>query len=196
MHIKTASFIGSSTTVNYQSQDDKPEIALVGRSNVGKSSLINMLLRHKGLAKVAGKPGKTQLINRFLVNETWCLVDLPGYGWAKVSRVTKQKWQKMLTSYLLHSQPLRSVMLLVDSRHTPQQLDLNFINWLHTHHIPFLLILSKIDKIKRNQINQNIELLRQALSHIQYDFSKIILTSSHKRIGRQEILHYCQHILK
>ncbi len=151
MKIKTVVFSGSSVSYTQCPQAEKPELALMGRSNVGKSSLINMLLDHKQLAKTSGKPGKTQLINHFLVNDVWYFVDLPGYGWAQVGKTKRQQWAKMVKAYLLHRKQLSFVLVLVDARHEPQKLDIAMINWLGKNHIPFFILLTKADKNAKQQ---------------------------------------------
>ncbi len=139
MKIKTVFFTKSSANHTQCPQESKPELALMGRSNVGKSSLINMLLDRKQVAKISSKPGKTQLINHFLINSDWHLVDLPGYGWAKVSKAKRQEWEKMVKTYLLHRKQLNFVLVLVDARHKPQKLDVTLINWLGAREIPFVI---------------------------------------------------------
>ena len=146
MHIKTATFVVSNQDVSKCPKNNFPEYAFIGRSNVGKSSLINMLTNQKKLAKTSGRPGKTQLINHFLINEQWYLVDLPGYGYARVSKSSKKTFQKFITSYFQQRKQLVSAFVLIDIRHEPQQIDLNFMQWLGEHQIPFSIIFTKSDK--------------------------------------------------
>jgi GTP-binding protein len=195
MKIKTAVFAGSSTTYVKTPTPPRPEVALVGRSNVGKSSLINMLLGRKQLAKTSRKPGKTRLINHFLINDTWYLVDLPGYGWAQVSRLQRKQWSKMIEAYLLHGQQLRIVMVLVDARQGPQKLDIIFINWLGRHKVPFCILLTKSDKVARHQIQKNIAMLQEVLSRAWEVLPDILLTSSRKKTGREALLYHIQQTL-
>jgi len=148
MHIKTATFVVSNQDVSKCPKNNFPEYAFIGRSNVGKSSLINMLTNQKKLAKTSGRPGKTQLINHFLINEQWYLVDLPGYGYARVSKSSKKTFQKFITSYFQQRKQLVSAFVLIDIRHEPQQIDLNFMQWLGEHQIPFSIIFTKSDKLK------------------------------------------------
>ena len=192
MKIKSAVFAGSSATYTQCPKAAKPELALLGRSNVGKSSLINMLLGHKQLAKTSGKPGKTRLINHFLVNDTWHLVDLPGYGWARVSKTQRQQWEKMIKAYLLHRTQLSFVLVLVDARHEPQKLDIALINWLGEHQIPFVILLTKADKESKQQVQKNLAMLRSVLSKDWEVLPQILVTSSRDRTGREELLRYIQ----
>ncbi|MCU0318086.1 MAG: ribosome biogenesis GTP-binding protein YihA/YsxC [Amoebophilaceae bacterium] len=195
MQIKTAVFSGSSAAYAQCPQTPEPELALVGRSNVGKSSLINMLLDRKHIAKISRKPGKTQLINHFLVNDAWCLVDLPGYGWAQVGSTKRHQWKKMVRAYLLHRKQLGLVLVLVDARHPPQKLDLAFIDWLRTRHIPFVVLLTKADKSAKHQVEKKLTALQSALSDIGAVLPRIFVTSSRDKTGREELLCYIQHTL-
>ena len=195
MKIKTAVFSGSSPIYTQGPKMPGPELALVGRSNVGKSSLINMLLGRKQLAKTSRKPGKTQLINHFLVDNSWYLVDLPGYGWAQVSKVQRQQWTKMVKAYLLHSKQLRCVMVLVDARHQPQKSDIVLINWLEMHHIPFLILLTKADKAAKYRVKRNLSTLQDTLSSYWDVLPQILITSSRDCTGRTELLCSIQRIL-
>jgi len=192
MKIKTADFVKSSADYQQCPPTSQPELALIGRSNVGKSSLINMLLGHQNLAKISRKPGKTRLINHFLVNDAWYLVDLPGYGWAQVSKTQRQQWEKMVTRYLLYRASLRCVLVLVDARHPPQKLDLDLINWLGEQSISFVILLTKTDKVSKRQVQQHLTLLRRTLQSQWEVLPPILMTSSHDKTGREELLNYIQ----
>lgn len=194
MKIKTAIFAGSSANHTQCPQSLRPELALMGRSNVGKSSLINMLLGRKQLAKTSNTPGKTQLINHFLINDTWYLVDLPGYGWAKVSLTKKQQWEKMVKAYLRYREQLNLVLVLVDARHTPQKLDIAMISWLGQHKLPFVILLTKADKASKQQVEKNLEALQQVLSNHWEVLPKVFVTSSRDRTGHEALLHYMQYM--
>lgn len=196
MKIRSAVFVTSSAKYTQCPTSSQPELALVGRSNVGKSSLINMLLNNQQLAKISSKPGKTQLINHFLVNDTWHLVDLPGYGWARVSQTQRQGWEKMVKSYLLHRTQLGLVLVLVDSRHPPQKLDIALINWLGEHQIPFAILLTKVDKESKQQVQKNLAALKRVLHEDWEVLPEILVTSSRDKTGREELLEYIQGTLK
>jgi GTP-binding protein len=195
MKIKTTVFSGSSPAYTQCPQASMPEIALMGRSNVGKSSLINMLLGRKQLAKISSRPGKTQLINHFLVNDTWHLVDLPGYGWTQAGKTKRQQWTKMVKAYLLHRKQLNFVLVLVDARHSPQKLDIALINWLGEHQIPFFVLLTKADKDSKQQVSKNLAMLQRVLSNDWEVLPQVFVTSSRDRTGREELLHCIQHEL-
>lgn len=195
MRIKTAVFAGSSSAHTQCPQAARPELAFMGRSNVGKSSLINMLLGRKQLAKTSRKPGKTQLINHFLVNDSWYLVDLPGYGWAKVSKAQRQQWARMVKAYLLQRSQLLCVVVLVDARHPPQERDMALINWLGVNRIPFVILLTKVDKGAKQQVSKNLSMLQQTLRHDWEVMPQILMTSSQEKTGREEALRCIQHVL-
>ncbi len=163
---KTAVFSGSSSCHVQCPPDNLPEVALMGRSNVGKSTLINKLLGRKQLAKTSSKPGKTRLINHFLINEKWYLVDLPGYGWAQVGKVLRGQWSRMVRGYLLHRKQISLVCVLIDARHVPQESDLEMIRWLGCHRIPLHIVLTKSDKCNTRQVQKNTLLLQQALQPV------------------------------
>ncbi|EOR96232.1 GTP-binding protein EngB [Arcticibacter svalbardensis MN12-7] len=165
-----------------------PEYAFIGRSNVGKSSLINMLTSKKGLAKTSQTPGKTQLINHFLINEDWYIVDLPGYGYAKVSRSSREEWERFIRYYLKNRESLQCVFVLVDSRLEPQMADLKFCSWLGEQGIPFLLAFTKADKQSNFKTLQNVEKFKVALLDYFEELPQIFITSAEKRDGREEIL--------
>lgn len=188
MEVKTANFVGSFTNISQCPPPDRPEYAFIGRSNVGKSSLINMITNHSGLAKVSSTPGKTQSINHFLINQKWFLVDLPGYGYAKSSKTQREKWQQMLRQYLNRRDNLQCVFVLIDSRISPQKSDLEFINWLGEMHISFVLVFTKTDNRKYKP--QNIDVFKKALLETWDDVPRIFITSSVKRSGKDDILQF------
>jgi GTP-binding protein len=190
MTFKTAEFIVSNTDFKKCPPGDKPEFAFIGRSNVGKSSLINMLTNHKNLAKTSSKPGKTQLINHFLVDKQWYLVDLPGYGWANASKGQKKQWQKMIVDYLTKRENLYLLFILLDSRHPPQPIDMEFIRWAGENNIPISLILTKTDKISRNKVFSNQQLLENTLHKDWELLPDIFLSSATNKTGKLEISHY------
>jgi GTP-binding protein len=175
---------------------DHPEYAFIGRSNVGKSSLINMLTERKNLAKTSSKPGKTQTINFFLINYQWYLVDLPGYGYAKTSKTTRQKFEKIINKYILQSPNLMSLFVLIDGSIPPQKNDINFINTLGINEIPFVIIVTKSDKVSKQKVKQNIEALKNELLKMWEELPKIIITSSKSGIGKDEILDYIDEVNK
>ena len=190
MLIKTAEFVMSNSEVAKCPKDVLPEYAFIGRSNVGKSSLINMLTNHKHLAKTSGRPGKTQLINHFLINKNWFLVDLPGYGYAKVSKTVKKKFQKFITDYFEKRLQLVAAFVLVDIRHEPQKIDLEFMEWMGEHGIPFSIIFTKADKLKPKAIERNVENYTEALLKTWEETPKHFITSSTSSIGRDEVLQF------
>lgn len=190
MKIKQAEFITSSTKIEQCPQADKPEYAFIGRSNVGKSSLINMLTGRKKLVKVSGSPGKTITINHFLINETWYLVDLPGYGFAKRSKTERAKWEKMIRSYILKRTNLLNVFLLVDTRHEPQKLDVEFIEWLGASKIPFVIVFTKEDKLKKLQLENNLELYKKKLLENWEELPELFIVSSKTARGKEDILDF------
>lgn len=190
MEIKEVDFIGSFERESQCPQDDVPEYAFIGRSNVGKSSLINMLCNRKGLAKVSNTPGKTQTINFFRVDNAWHLVDLPGYGYAKISKKMRIKWEKMIERYLITRPQLQVVFVLLDSRHPLQSIDMEFINWLGERSVPFVIVYTKIDKLKKSQIELNVERIRQGILEYWHSLPQEFITSSEKKEGRQEILDF------
>ena len=175
-------------------KDTKPEYAFIGRSNVGKSSLINMLTRNKSLAKTSVKPGKTQLINHFLINDQWYLVDLPGYGYARTSKNSRQLFQKMITDYILHRETLINVFVLIDSRIPPQKIDLDFINFLGTNGIPLNIIFTKTDKPKQRELTQNVNTFLSTLSETWESLPQHFLTSSVTSFGRDNLLSHIDQI--
>lgn len=191
-----AEFIISNTDHKKCPKPDKPEFAFIGRSNVGKSSLINMLTGRKKLAKTSSKPGKTQLINHFKIDDNWFLVDLPGYGYAKTSKKNRSAWQQMIADYLIYRENLQIVFVLIDSRLDPQKIDLEFINWLGENQIPFALIFTKADKQSVNKGQQNIAKFKRALKSTWEVLPPIYLTSSETALGKKEVSAYIKEILE
>lgn len=192
--IKQARFIASNTDVKKCPPPDKPEYAFIGRSNVGKSSLINMLVGQNGLAKVSVRPGKTQLINHFVIDETWYLVDLPGYGYAKVSMTMKEKFQKLISNYILHRENLYCLFVLIDVRHEPQKIDVEFITWLGENHIPFAIIFTKADKLGRVSVSKNVEAYKKELKKLWEELPPVLVSSAEDGTGREEIISFVENI--
>lgn len=190
MEIKNSQFVISAPTVEKCPKDNKPEYAFIGRSNVGKSSLINMLCNHKGLAKTSATPGKTLLINLFLVNREWYLVDLPGYGYAKRSKSVQDQLQRMISSYILQRQQLVNVFVLIDIRHDPQKIDREFIDWLGVSSVPFSIVFTKADKLGPVKARQNAECWMESLRDTWETLPPYFITSSEKKTGRQEVIDY------
>ncbi len=190
MIIHYANFVSSHTNISQCPTADKPEYAFIGRSNVGKSTLINMLTDRNKLAKVSQTPGKTQLINYFKINESWYLVDLPGYGYAKVSKTNRAKWQKMIRNYLTQRKNLLCIFVLIDSRIPPQPIDIDFINWLGELLIPFVIVYTKTDKLKPPEVINNIQTIETALLQHWDSLPQRFQTSSVKKTGRDEILKF------
>ncbi len=177
-------------------KDRLPEYAFIGRSNVGKSSLINMLTNRKSLAKTSGRPGKTQLINHFIINKEWFLVDLPGYGYARVSKSAKKTFQKFITAYFSKRTQLVSAFVLVDSRHEPQKIDLEFMQWLGENHIPFSIIFTKADKLTEKKLPAQIEAYKQEMLNHWEEMPNYFVTSSSSGLGKDEVLSYINEINK
>lgn len=194
MIITNATFVMSNTDVDKCPKEQLPEYAFIGRSNVGKSSLINMLLNHKNLAKTSATPGKTQLINHFKVNENWFLVDLPGYGYAKVSKKKRATFQQFIESYFLKREQLVCAFVLVDARHEPQKIDIDFINFLGEHQLPFAIIFTKADKINQSTLQRNISVYKEKLLTFWEELPPLFVTSSSKELGRKELLAYIHQI--
>mgnify|MGYP001139953368 CR=1 FL=1 len=190
MKINHSEFITSSTKIEQCPKADKPEYAFIGRSNVGKSSLINMITGRKKLVKVSGSPGKTITINHFLINENWYLVDLPGYGYAKRSKSERAKWEKMIRNYILKRTNLLTVFLLVDARHEPQKLDIDFIDWLGISQIPFMIVFTKEDKLKKMQLEKNLQIYKKCLSESWEELPGSFVASSVTGKGKDEILQF------
>lgn len=196
MDIKNAVFTISSPTVSMCPADTKPEYAFIGRSNVGKSSLINMLCNNKKLAKTSATPGKTLLINHFLINKEWYLVDLPGYGFAKRSKTEVKKLDQMIRGYILQRRQLVNVFVLVDIRLEPQKIDLEFINWLGESSIPFAIVFTKADKLNTSKVNASVAAYQNTLSDTWEEIPKMFITSSEKKTGRDDVLGYIEEINK
>lgn len=194
MDIKKSEFVISAPTVSKCPADTKPEYAFIGRSNVGKSSLINMLCNHKNLAKTSATPGKTLLINHFIINNEWYLVDLPGYGFAKRSKLVQQKITNMITSYILQREQLINTFVLVDIRHEQQKIDREFIDWLGQSNVPFAIIFTKADKLGPVRARQNAEAWMRKLSDTWDELPPYFITSSETKAGRDEVLGYIEQI--
>lgn len=194
MVIKKAEFVMSNSDVSKCPTEGLPEYAFIGRSNVGKSSLINMLTNHKGLAKTSGRPGKTQLINHFKINNQWFLVDLPGYGYARVSKTTKRVFQKFITQYFEKRKQLICAFVLVDIRHEPQPIDLEFMQWLGENAIPFAIVFTKADKLKPQAIERSVEVYQQVLLETWEEMPPYFITSAESKLGKEELLQYIEDI--
>lgn len=196
MEIKQAEFTLSSPNVTMCPKDSKPEYAFIGRSNVGKSSLINMLCNNKRLAKTSATPGKTLLINHFIINREWYLVDLPGYGYAKRSKSEIKRLEQMIHGYILQREQLVSVFVLVDIRLEPQKVDLEFITWLGESSVPFAIVFTKGDKLNVSQRRTNVEAYKKTLSETWEEMPPMFVTSAEKKFGRDELLDYIDSINK
>ena len=188
MDITTSSYIISSPDYKQCPRPDKPEYAFIGRSNVGKSSLINMIANHEKLAKTSASPGKTQLINHFLINNAWYMVDLPGYGFAKVSQSQRRTWEQMIEGYLRKRENLINVFVLIDSRHTPQKIDLAFIDKLGAWQVPFTLVFTKADKENQRTVNEHVRAFLDAMRATWQFLPPHVVTSAVKKTGRNKIL--------
>ena len=196
MIIKSAKFVCSSSRIGQCPKGDVPEFAFIGRSNVGKSSLINMLCGVKGLAKVSSTPGKTQLINHFIVDGSWYLVDLPGYGYAKVSKNVRKGFSKLITDYTVKHENLCFLFILVDSRHEPQRIDLEFIDAMGDAGVPFAIVFTKSDKLSSAELERNISAYKDTLSRTWAELPLFFTTSSEKRVGRDDILGFIETTLE
>lgn len=196
MDIKKAQYVISSPTVSKCPADSKPEFAFIGRSNVGKSSLINMLCNHKGLAKTSATPGKTLLINHFIINNEWYLVDLPGYGYAKRSKTVIEKLDHMIRSYILQREQLVNVFVLIDIRHEQQKVDREFVDWLGQSGIPFSIIFTKADKLGRVKASENADRWMKSLLDTWESLPPFFITSAEKKTGRDEVLDYIEQVTK
>lgn len=196
MKITKSEFISSYADVQKCPAPDKPEFAFIGRSNVGKSSLINMLTQTKDLAKTSAKPGKTQTINHFLINETWYLVDLPGYGYASVSKTIREGFGQMIEDYVQKRENLSCIFVLVDSRLEPQKSDLSFINWVGSKGVPLAIVFTKVDKLKLNELQRNVQQFKKAVLADWEELPPMLITSSEKKTGRDELLDFIDDALK
>lgn len=192
MNIVTADFVCSNTDVKKCPTPDKPEFAFIGRSNVGKSSLINAITNRKGMAKTSGTPGKTQVINHFIINNSWFLVDLPGYGFAKTAKTNREKWEKMIRDYLQNRTSLLVTFVLVDARLQPQAIDLEFMTWMGTHQLPFVIVFTKSDKLTKNELNRNVALYSKKLLETWDETPRMFITSSESFQGKEELLQYIE----
>ena len=196
MKIKSAEFVISNTDVSKCPKDNLPEYAFIGRSNVGKSSLINMLTNQKGLAKISGKPGKTQLINHFIINKNWFLVDLPGYGYAQVSKDKRKTFQSFIKDYFNKRKQLVCSFVLVDSRHEPQKIDLEFMEFLGENGIPFCIVFTKTDKLNRSTLPKNIENYKKIMLKTWEELPPYFITSSSNKAGKEEVLKFIDNVNK
>ena len=194
--ITKAVFKCSSERISQVPKDSLPDIAFIGRSNVGKSSLINMLTQHKGLAKVSATPGKTRLINHFTINNSWYLVDLPGYGYARTSKSTRGSFAKIITDYVFKCEKMHFLFVLVDSRLEPQKIDLEFIEQLGMNGVPFGIIFTKADKLSKTQLQRSVSTYQQTLLQQWEELPPMFTSSSEKGTGREEIIDYIENILK
>ncbi|MBR3877914.1 MAG: YihA family ribosome biogenesis GTP-binding protein [Bacteroidaceae bacterium] len=192
--IKSARFVISNSDVRKCPDDNKPEYAFIGRSNVGKSSLINALTGQRKLAMTSATPGKTLLINHFLVNDEWYLVDLPGYGYAKRSKSQTEQLQKIISSYVLGREQMTLLFVLIDSRHEPQKIDLEFIEWLGENGVPFAIIFTKADKLTKSALSANIEAYKRRLLEEWEELPPVFVTSSESKLGRDEVLQYINEV--
>jgi GTP-binding protein len=196
MEIKTAEFVISNTDYKKCPAPNLPEYAFIGRSNVGKSSLINMLTNHSKLAKVSGQPGKTQLINHYKIDNSWYLVDLPGYGFAKVSKSQREKWQQFIQDYIVHRENLYCLFVLIDSRHEPQKIDLEFIQGLGEKGIAFAIVFTKTDKLTRNHLEKNSYGYKNELLKNWEELPPIFITSAETKLGKEELLLFIDNVSK
>ncbi len=194
MKITSIEFVGSFEKLSQCPVTSLPEYAFIGRSNVGKSSLINMILDRKELARISSTPGKTQTINYYFINKEWYLVDLPGYGYARVSKVDRKKWKKMIETYLKERKNLYCIFSLLDSRHELQANDLEFINWLGENYLPYVIAYTKSDKVKPDELGNHIDAIRTSLLEHWEELPRQFITSSNDRIGKEEILDFIKEI--
>jgi GTP-binding protein len=196
MKVNSAEFVISNTDYKLCPKDDIPEFAFIGRSNVGKSSLINMIVGNKSLAKTSGRPGKTQLINHFIINKQWFLVDLPGYGYAKASKVQRDKWERFIADYLTNRKQLTNIFVLLDSRLDPQKIDLEFMNWCGEKQLPFSMIFTKIDKLSSSALSKNLTKYKKEMLKYWEELPPVFTTSSESAFGKEKILNYIDMIIK
>ncbi len=192
MKIKNAQFVISNTNYKLCPKENMPEYAFIGRSNVGKSSLINALVNNKNLAKTSGKPGKTQLINHFIINNNWYLVDLPGFGYAKISKEKRKEFETMISNYLLNRKNLVCLFVLIDSRHKPQSIDQEFMQWLAKKEIPFAIVFTKSDKLGKNILQKNIDFYKSEMLKEWEELPDLFITSSEQKKGTEEIKDFIE----
>lgn len=192
MNITKANFLMSNTRFEFLPNDNIPEYAFIGRSNVGKSSLINMLVQRRGLAKTSSVPGKTVAINHFIINDSWYIVDLPGYGYAQHSKKTREQWRVMINNYISRRRNLVCTFVLIDSRIEPQNNDLGFVEWLGEHQVPFCIVFTKADKVSKAELDRNVEAFKARLLEDWEELPPIFITSSEKKTGRDEVLDYIE----
>lgn len=194
MNIKSAQFVISNTDIKLCPIDGKPEYAFIGRSNVGKSSLINMLVDKKDMAKTSGKPGKTQLINHFIINDTWYLVDLPGYGYAKASKTSRATWEKFIADFLTKRETLINIFVLLDARLPPQKIDIEFMGWCGEQGLPFSMVFTKIDKLSSSALQKNLAAYKKEMLKMWEVMPPSFTTSAESKFGREKLLNYIQSI--
>ena len=192
MIIKDAHFVSSNAKIDKLPKDNIPEYAFIGRSNVGKSSLINALVQRRGLAKTSSTPGKTIAINHFMVNNSWYLVDLPGYGYAQRSKKAREEWRVMLANYIRRRRNLICTFVLVDSRIEPQSSDIGFMEWLGENQVPFCIVFTKADKLGKLELEKNVDAYKQRLLQDWEELPQIFITSSESKLGRDEVLDYIE----
>ena len=195
MEIKQAEFVSSETDVKKCPPPEKPEFAFIGRSNVGKSSLLNMLTNKKNLAKTSNKPGKTQTINHFIINGNWYLVDLPGYGYARASKEKREGFGKIIETYVLKRENLNCLFILIDTRLEPQKIDLEFIQWTGEKEVPLCLLFTKSDKLTKNQLNRNVSIYRSTLQKSWDELPAMLITSSTTKSGKEDVLSFIEKAL-
>ena len=196
MNINKSEYVVSNPDYSKCPQTNQPEFAFIGRSNVGKSSLINMLTNHRGLAKTSQTPGKTLLINHFKINDSWWIVDLPGYGYANVGKTGTEKLKKLINGYILHRQEMTCLFVLIDSRHAPMKVDLDFITMLGENGIPFAIVFTKLDKISNRQWQMNFKAYKERLGEDWEELPPMFATSSDKGIGREEVLDFIEQTIE
>lgn len=194
MNIKSAHFVISNTDIKLCPTDGKPEYAFIGRSNVGKSSLINMLVDKKDMAKTSGKPGKTQLINHFIINDNWYLVDLPGYGYAKASKSSRATWEKFIADFLTKRETLINIFVLLDARLPPQKIDIEFMGWCGEQGLPFSMVFTKIDKLSSSALQKNLAAYKKEMLKMWEVMPPSFTTSAESKFGREKLLNYIQSI--
>ena len=190
MKIKKAEFVISNTEYKKGPEDGKPEYAFIGRSNVGKSSLINMLTDKKKLAKTSGRPGKTQLINHFIINDEWYIVDLPGYGYAKASKQSRAQWERFIVEYLTNRQSLVTIFVLLDSRLEPQKIDIEFMNWCGEKQLPFSMVFTKTDKLSSTALQKNLAKYKKEMVKQWAELPPVFITSAQSKFGQEKMLNY------